>query len=94
MRAMRVSLIAGYLHHDRAVLAGEQLDAFRMAALPYAKPADQRRELDRLQRVADGEAPTTAAELAAQQKTFWDANWAGLRARLASGPERVVKPAG
>jgi hypothetical protein len=84
---MRLSLIAGYLHHDRAVAAGEHLDAFRMAALPWQKPADQQRELTRLHRIEAGEAPQTAAELAAERKAIFDAEWARLRARLGSaGP--------
>jgi hypothetical protein len=95
MMGMRVSLIAGYLHHDRSVAAEEQLDAFRMATLPYLKPADQRRELDRLQRVADGEPPPTSAELSAKQKALWDAEWMKMRARLGGSSragDRVVIP--
>jgi hypothetical protein len=82
MRRMRLSLITGYLHHDRAVAAGEMLDAFRMSALPWSKPADQQRELARLHRIEAGEDPQTPAELAAVRKATFDAGWAGLRARL------------
>jgi len=82
MRRMRLGLIAAYLHHDRAVLAGEHLDAFRMAALPWKKPADQQRELARLHRIEAGEAPQTPAELAAERKALFDAEWVRLRGHL------------
>jgi len=91
MNGMRLSLIMGYLHHDRAVAAGEHLDAFRMAALPWSKPADQERELSRLRRIEVGEAPQTPAELAAERKAMFDREWARLRGRLGSSglPSRV-----
>jgi hypothetical protein len=90
MRRMRLSLIAGYLYHDRAVAAGEQLDAFRIAALPLRTPSDQSRELARLLRIEAGEGPPTQAELAAERKAIFDAGWAGLRGRLGG----TVKAAG
>ena len=102
MMELSPRLILGYLHHDRAVRAGEQLDAFSIASLPWAKPTDQRRELDRLQRAADGEEPQTSAEAAAQRKALWDAEWARLRGRLGGARpahgalrpgERIVIPA-
>jgi hypothetical protein len=84
MMGMTPGLILGYLHHDRASQATEQLLALEVVSLPYAKPVDQARELARLRRAADGESRQTPAEAAAQQKALWDGEWARLRGRLGS----------
>lgn len=100
---MSPRLILGYLHHAQAVTAIERLEAIHNISLPYSSKAYQRRELDRLRRLADGEASLTPAEEAAQNRAVWDADWKRLRSRLgARAPERgrlrpgdrVVIPAG
>jgi hypothetical protein len=106
--AMSPRLILGYLHHAQAVGAIERLEAISSQALPYQKGPEQRREIERLRRVADGLPALTPAEEHAQRQAGWDAAWDRLRGRLGtarspqkagSGPrlapgERIVIPEG
>jgi hypothetical protein len=85
MMQLTPRLILGYLHHDRATLATEQLQALEVISLPYAKAPEQRRAIARLQRAAAGDIPVTEAEAYADRKAEFDAGWAALRARLGSG---------
>jgi len=89
--AMSPRLILGYLHHAQAVEAIERLEAISIQALPYQKAPQQHRTLARLQRLADGLAPLTAAEELAQKQAGWNTAWARLRGKLGTpaGPQKA-----
>ena len=77
--AIPPAVIAGYLHHARAVRAEQHLEGLRLQGIPYLDPWERELALRRLAYEAAG---LPDADVEARLREDREAGWAADRARL------------